>query len=296
MRDYYEILGISKGSPLDEVKKAYRNLARKHHPDVDKSPGAEQRFKEINEAYQVLCDPQKKEAYDRFGKEAFQKGGTGPSGAAGSWGPFSYSYTTGRSPFDAAGVDFSDPFDIFESVFGFRDFRNSQKGKDVSYLLDVDFLEAISGGERVVEVNRRPLHLKIPPGARSGTKIKFEGMGEPYTGRDGRSFPSGDLYITLRVGPHPHFYREGDDIYSEQVLSFSQLALGESADVETVYGSVKLKVPPGTGPGSEFRLRGKGVKTKRGQGDHYVRIAIKVPKNLTREQKNLLEELRRSGL
>jgi len=296
MRSYYEILGISKGSSVDEVKKAYRNLARKHHPDVDKSQGAEQRFKEINEAYQVLSDPQKKEAYDRFGKEAFQKGGAGPSGAAGSWGPFTYSYTTGGNPFDASGIDFSDPFDIFESVFGFRDFRNSQKGKDVSYIMDIDFSEAVSGGERIVEVNGRSLHLKIPLGARSGTKIKFEGMGEHYSARDGRSLPGGDLYITLRVGPHPRFFREGDDIYSEQILSFSQLALGESADVETVVGIVKLKVPPGTSPGSEFRLRGKGVKTKHGQGDHYVRIAIKVPKNLTREQKDLLEELSRLGL
>ncbi len=296
MRDYYEILGISKGSPIDEVKKAYRDLARKHHPDVDKSQGAEQRFKEINEAYQVLSDPQKKGAYDRFGKEAFQKGGAGPSGAAGSWGPFTYSYTTGRNPFDASGIDFSDPFDIFESVFGFRDFGNSRKGKDVSYILDIDFSEAVSGGERVIEVGGRSLHLKIPQGARSGTKIRFEGMGDRYTGRDGRSLPGGDLYITLRVRPHPHFYREGDDIYSEQVLSFSQLALGESADVKTVYGSVKLKVPPGTSPGSEFRLRGKGVKTKHGQGDHYVRVIIKVPKNLTREQRSFLEELHRLGL
>lgn len=301
MRDYYEILSVPKGSSSDEVKKAYRNLARKHHPDVDKSPGAEQRFKEINEAYQVLSDPKKKETYDRFGQSAFERGasgGTGPFGAAGGWGPFTYSYSTspGSSPFDSSGSDFSDPFDIFESVFGFRDFRKPQKGKDLSYVLDVDFTEALKGGERIVEVNGQSLHLRIPQGARSGTRIKFEGLGEKIVAKDGRALPSGDVYITLRVGLDPRFQRDGDDIYSEKLLAFSILVLGGEVEIETVNGPVRFKIPQGTTPGSEFRLKGKGVRSKYGQGDHYVRISLTVPKNLNKDQKEGLERLKMLGL
>jgi len=301
MRDYYEILGIPKGSSSEEVKKAYRNLARRHHPDVDKSSGAEQRFKEINEAYQVLSDPQKKETYDHFGKSAFERGGAaaaGPFGAAGSWGPFTYSYSTspGSSSFGSAGSEFSDPFDIFESVFGFRDFRKPQKGKDLNYVLDVDFTEAVKGGERVVEVNGQVLHIRIPQGARSGTRIKFEGLGEKASGKDGRALPSGDLYITLRVGSHPYFQRDGDDIYSEKFLAFSNLVLGGDVEIETVNGLVRLKIPQGTPPGSEFRIKGKGMKSRYGQGDHYVRISLTVPKNLSKEQKEGLDRLKMLGL
>ncbi len=293
MRDYYEILGVPKGSSGEEVKKAYRNLARKHHPDVDKSSGAESRFKEINEAYQVLSDPKKKETYDRFGQSAFERGG-----AAGSWGPFTYSYSTssGSSPFDSSGSEFSDPFDIFESVFGFRDFRKPQKGKDLSYVLDVDFTEAVKGGERVVEVSGQVLHIRIPQGARSGTRIKFEGLGEKAVTRDGRSLPSGDIYITLRVGLDPRFQRDGDDIYSEKLLTFSILALGGEVEIETINGLVRLKIPQSTPPGCEFRIKGKGVKSRYGQGDHYVRISLIVPKNLSKEQKEGLDRLKMLGL
>lgn len=301
MRDYYEILGVAKGSPIEDVKKAYRNLARQHHPDVDKSAGAEQRFKEINEAYQILSDPKKKEAYDRFGQSAFERGGaagSGPFGTSGGWGPFTYAYTTssGGSPFDSSGAEFSDPFDIFESVFGFRDFRKPQKGKDLNYVLDIGFTEAVKGGERVVEVSGQVLHIRIPQGARSGTRIKFEGLGEKAPAKDGRSLPAGDLYITLRIGPHPHFQRDGDDIYAEKLLTFSTLALGGDVEVETVNGPIRLKVPQGTAPGSEFRLKGKGIKSRYGQGDHYVRLLLSLPKNLNKEQKEVLDELRTLGL
>lgn len=297
MRDYYEVLGLPKGSSSEEIKKAYRNLARKHHPDVDKSSGSEQRFKEINEAYQVLSDIKKKEAYDRFGHAAFSQGASGnPFSGSGGWGPFTYSYSSGGGDLFDGSAGFSDPFDIFESVFGFRDFRQSQKGKDLNFVLEVDFMEAVTGGERVVEVNGQTLHLSLPQGARTGTRIKFEGLGEKYSGKDGRSLPSGDLYITLRVGPHPHFYRDGDDIYCEELLTFSQLSLGDNLEVETVNGPVKLRIPPSTAPGSEFRLKSKGVKTRHGQGDHFVRISLKMPKNLNREQKDVLERLKSSGL
>jgi len=308
-RDFYEILGLSKGASGEDIKKAYRNLARQHHPDVDKSPGAEGRFKEINEAYQILSDPQKKAAYDRYGHAAFQPGGGAgqgfnpfsagggsASGRGGQWGPFSYTYSSGGSGgFEGSGGDeFADPFDIFESVFGFRGFggREAPRGRDVSYVMDVDFMEAVSGGERTVNVDGKMLHVKIPQGARTGTRIKFAGEGEPGRSRDGKSLPNGDLFITLRVGAHPQFTREGDDIFSEAHISYPRLVLGDKIDVGTVAGEVKLSIPPGTQSGTVFRIKGKGVKSSRGTGDHYARVTISIPKKLSKREKELLEELR----
>ena len=301
-RDYYEILGLKKGASDEEVKKAYRNLARKHHPDVDKSSGAEARFKEINEAYQVLSDPKKKEMYNQFGHAAFASGagrGREPSsdpfgfgGQSGQWGPFTYSYSSGG---DSNEADFSNPFDIFESVFGFRGFRESKKGRDLNYVLDVDFMEAVTGGERMVEIEGKKYHVKVPEGTSSGTKIKFAGQGEVGQTREGRDLPRGDLYITLRVGAHPHFQREGNDSYSRQEIFYPQAVLGDKIDVETVYGVVKLSIPGGTQTSTVFRLKGKGIKSSRGTGDHYVQINLLVPKNVSRRERDLLEQLRNSG-
>lgn len=303
-RDYYEILGLTKGASSDEIKKAYRNLARTHHPDVDKSAGAEAKFKEINEAYQILSDSQKKAAYDRYGHAAFQPGGGAgqaggqgfnPFGGAqgGQWGPFSYTYSSG-GPGGFGGDEAADPFDIFESVFGFRGFggREPQRGRDVSYVMDVDFMEATNGGERTVNVDKKTLHVKIPQGARTGTKIKFSGEGNAARSRDGKTLPKGDLYITLRIGGHQRFQREDDDVYSKTEISFPQAVLGDKIDVETVYGPVKLSIPNGTQNGTVFRLKGKGVKSSRGVGDHYVRVDVVIPKHVSRRGKELLEELK----
>lgn len=304
-RDYYEILGLSKNASGEEIKKAYRNLARQHHPDVDKSAGAESRFKEINEAYQILSDPQKKAAYDRFGHAAFAPGGGAagqgfnPFGGAqsGQWGPFTYTYSSkGPGGFEGFGGDeFADPFDIFESVFGFRGFggeRQQTRGRDVSYVMDVEFMEAVSGGEKNVNVDGKTLHVRIPQGARTGTRIKFAGEGEPGRSRDGKTLQSGDLFINLRVGGHPDFTREGDDIFSEVLISYPQAVLGDKLEIETVAGKVKLSIPAGTQSGTVFRMRGKGVKSNRGTGDHYVRVVIAVPKKPGKREKDLLEELK----
>jgi DnaJ-class molecular chaperone len=305
-RDYYEILGLSSGASSDELKKAYRDLARKHHPDVDKSPGAEARFKEINEAYQILSDPQKKAAYDRYGHAAFQSGqagagqgfnpfgGFGGGAQSGQWGPFSYTYSS-SGPGGFSGDENVDPFDIFESVFGFRGFgggREPQHGRDISYVMDVGFMEAINGGEKTVSVDGKTLHVKIPQGARTGTKIKFAGEGGSVRGRDGKTSPKGDLYITLRAGGHPRFQREDDDVYSKTEIGFPQAVLGDKINVETVYGPVKLSIPNGTQSGTVFRIKGKGIRSSRGAGDHYVRVDLAIPKHISKRERELLEELK----
>ncbi len=299
--DYYEVLGVNRNASKEEIKRAYKRLAKKHHPDVDKTDGADERFKEINEAYQVLSDSKKKAAYDQFGSAAFEPGmGFGGAQAqTGQWGPFTYTYTTTGAPFDFDFGDFSDPFNIFEQVFGFRGFgRRPRRGRNLYYSVTIDFMDAIRGLTQEVVLNGKKLKVKIPAGIRDGAEIKFRGEGE--AGPQGTS--PGDLYLTVRIQPHPTFTRIGDDIYVLKEISFVQAALGDTIEVETPrvrsgqagldYEFIKLKIPPGTQSGTQFRLRGKGVPhlRGRGKGDQYVRVRVNVPKKLSRQQKKLLEE------
>ncbi len=296
-KDYYEILGVSKNAAKDDIKKAYKRLAKKHHPDVDKSAGANERFKEINEAYQVLSDEKKRAAYDQFGSAAFEPGaGFGGFGGAqtqrGRWGPFTYTYTTSGGMPDFDFGDFSDPFNIFEQVFGVRGFgRQPRRGRNLYYSITIDFMDAVRGLTQEVSLNGKKLKIKIPAGIRDGGEIKFRGEGE--AGPAG--LPAGDLYLTVRIRPHPVFTRVGDDIFIWQEISFVQAALGDTIEVETVDKPVKLKIPAGTQPGTQFRLRGKGIPhlRGRGRGDQYVRIFVRVPEKLSREQKRLLEEFQK---
>ncbi len=303
-KDYYEILGVSKGAPKDEVKKAYKRLAKKHHPDVDKSAGANERFKEINEAYQVLSDSKKRAAYDQFGSAAFDQtqgfGGFGGRPSAGSeqagrWGPFAYTYTTSGGAPDFDFGDFSDPFSIFEQVFGSRGFgRQPRRGRNLYYSLTIDFMDAVRGLTQEVSLNGKRLKVKIPSGIRDGAEIKFRGEGEEGP----RGLPPGDLFLTVRIRPHPTFARVGDDIYILKDISFGEAALGDTIEVETVEKPVKLKIPAGTQSGTQFRLRGKGVPhiRGRGRGDQYVRVRVNIPQKLSREQKRLLKEFQRETL
>jgi molecular chaperone DnaJ len=293
--DYYEVLGINKDATRDEIKKAYKRLAKKHHPDVDKSADANEKFKEINEAYQVLSDEKKRAAYDQFGTDAFDQGrgfgGFGGQARSGQWGPFTYTYTTsGQAPdFDFA--DFSDPFSIFEQVFGSRGFgRQPRRGRNLYYTIQVDFMDAVNGLAQEVRLNGKKLKIKIPAGIRDGGQLKFAGEGEPGP----QNMPPGDLYLTVRIQPHPTFTRIGDDIYILKEINFVQVALGDTIEVATVDKPVKLKIPAGTQSGTQFRLRGKGVLhlRGRGKGDQYVRVRVQVPQKLSREQKRLLEEFR----
>jgi len=293
--DYYDILGVSKGVSSDEIKKAYRKQALEWHPDKhkDNKEAAEKRFKEINEAYQILSDSQKRQAYDQFGHSAFSPGGGAPGGfggfpgsgaQAGRWGPFTYTYTSsgdgspsGESPF--AGFDFGDPFDIFEQFFGggspFRAARIPRYG------IAIDFMEAIEGVEKEVEIEGKKRKIKIPAGVDEGSRINF-----------------GDFILSINVRPHKLFERDGADIYVRLAIPFSLASLGGTIEVPTVDGEVKLKIRSGTQSGTMMRLRGKGAPHLRGRsrGDQYVRLSVAVPEKLNRDQKRLINELQNEGL
>ena len=299
-KDYYEILGVKKTSTLDEIKKAYRKLAREHHPDMVKESdkaAAEKRFKEINEAYQVLSDPQKREMYDQYGTVGSDYGPGGFSGQAkgGQWGPFNYTYSSsgGSNPFE--GADF-DPFDIFEDFFGFRGYgsRRPVKGKNLYYEMRLEFKDIIFGIDREINVESGKVKVKIPAGMRDGMEIKFSGKGMP--GPNGA--PNGDLYITIRVRNVPDFVMMGDDILLNREISMIDAALGIVIEVPVIntesksgLGKAKLKIPAGTQYGSRFMLKGKGMPKLhgRGQGNVVVQVLVKIPSRLSKKQKELLE-------
>ena len=285
-KDYYEVLGISKTATQDEIKKAYRKLALQYHPDRNKNnKESEGKFKEVNKAYEVLSDPQKRQTYDQFGASAFEQGGpTGQGPFGGGFGgfgqgqgPFTYTYTTGGSQggFDFGG--FSDPFEIFEQFFGGGSPFGRQR-REV-YSLRISFMEAVKGTQKKVNLGGKIQTIKIPAGVDEGSRIRF-----------------GEADVVLNVEPDKKFRRQGYDIVSEEDISFAQAALGTEIEVETVDGKVKLKIPSGTQPETLIRLRGKGVSHLRGsgRGDHYVRIKITVPKNLSSKQKELLKEFETS--
>ncbi len=293
--DYYDVLGVSKGASPDEIKKAYRKQALEWHPDKHKDgkEAAERRFKEINEAYQILSDPQKKAAYDQFGHSAFAPGGGfGPSAGSGQggpfgqqtgrYGPFTYTYTTTGGPSASSGFsgfDFGDPFEIFEQFFGGGNpFRRERIPR---YSIDIDFMDAVRGVEKEVSINRKRRKIKIPAGVDDGSRIRFD-----------------NFILSVNVRPHEFFERDGADIYVKQVIPFSLAALGGDARVPTLDGDLKIKIRPGTQSGTMIRLGGKGMPMVRGRGhgDEYVRIVVEVPEKLKRDQKRLIEELQEAGI
>ena len=294
--DYYQVLGLKKGASAEELKKAYRKLAVKYHPD--KNPGnkeAEEKFKEINEAYAVLSDPQKKAQYDQFGDSGFHQ-------------RFSQ-----EDIFRGFNVDdlFKDAGfgtdDIFSRIFGGGGFQQrgragfggrAHKGEDFSMELTISFREAFTGGEKRVafmrDGQREELAVKIPAGIESGAKLRLQGKGGSGSGGG----PSGDLYLTVKVGDDPLYNREGDDIVVAQEVRFTEAALGASLDVQTMDGVKRIKIPAGIQPGTKIRLKGLGFPHmgRAGRGDLYVRIGVKVPEQLTGPQREFLEELAKKGL
>lgn len=359
-KDYYNILGVDKGASQEEIKKAFRKKAHEYHPD--KANGDEAKFKEINEAYQVLGNEQKRKQYDQFGS-AFQNGQAGGGGFGGFEG-FS-GFSNGADGFNINMDDLGDIFGGMGDIFGFgggRSGRRQSRGADIQTILTIDFMEAVFGAEKEIKLKKAVvcdkckgngaepgskietcktcggaghvtkvqrtilgnmqvqttcsdcqgegktydkkcskcggsgiaqeivnLKVKIPAGINNGETIRLSGQGE--AGQKGAS--AGDLYIKIRVNSDKNFRREGYDIHTTKEVSFTQAALGDKIEVETVEGVVKLKIPEGTQSGTVFKLKGKGVEKLqgRGKGDHFIEIKIRTPKNLSRKQKDLLKEL-----
>ncbi len=283
--DYYDLLGVSKGASDSEIKAAYRKQALKWHPDRNKSAEAAGKFKEVTHAYEVLSDQKKRELYDQYGKEAFEKGGFGRPGHSsgspfGGGGPFTYTYSsTGGNPFEGSDFGgFSDPFEIFEQFFGFQSpfgGRGKTKRHEV-YELTLEFDEAVRGVEKETVIKGVHKKIKIPAGVDSGMRIRFS-----------------DFDIQVRVKPHSYFKREGQDVYLEKLISYSTAVLGGAVEVPTITGSVQLKVRPGTQSGSTVRLRGQGIvhPQSTAHGDQYVVFRIHVPERINGKTKKLLEEL-----
>jgi len=276
--DYYKILGVSRDASQEAIKTAYKKLALKWHPDRNKSPEAEAKFKEINKAYEVLIDKEKRQAYDQFGEAAFKQGGVGGYGSR--QGPFTYTYTSrGGAPFE--GVDFggfSDPFDIFEQFFGFQSPGTRARKQKPLYQIKLSFMEAIKGARKNLIIKGKQKKVKIPAGIDDGMRVRFS-----------------DFDILVRVESDPRYRREGQDIFYEKKISFPEAVLGGMTDIETLDGVVKVKIRPGTKSGSMLRLRGKGVPYLRGsqRGDFYIAFKIDVPSRVSFKAKELLEKLKR---
>ena len=330
VKDYYKILGINKNASKEEVKRAFRKMARKYHPDVnpgDKS--AEDKFKEINEAYMLLTDDKKREMYDKFGvvegdPSTYQQR-AGPGGfRRGPGGSYTYTYSggpgginledlfrnvsgsSGGSPFNDFDVfnDLGDIFNVFRGQRGGSKSRTKarmpQAGEDLRYDMEIDFHEAYFGGERTVKFvkpgtrQEKTIKVKIPKGIHPNQKLRIpnEGMQGMHGG------PSGDLYISVSIKPHQYFKRKGDDLYYETEIPFTHAVLGGKISVPCMEGNLTLKIPPGTQDLTTFRLKNQGFyglgSEKR--GNLLVKVKIKVPKNLNPKQKRLLEDLQALGV
>ncbi|MBI3385141.1 DnaJ domain-containing protein [Candidatus Gottesmanbacteria bacterium] len=294
--DYYEILGVAKTASAEEIKAGYRKQALQWHPDKhagDKKE-AEEKFKEINEAYQVLSDPQKRVAYDQYGHAAFEQGGMGqgPFGGFGGGqgqtyqqGPFSYTYYTsggGNQGFDFDLGGFSDPFEIFEQFFGTASpfGGRSRAPRRKTYSLTIDFIDAVKGAEKEVVLENKKTKIKIPAGVDSGSRVRF-----------------GDFDIIIEVARSKKFQRQEDDLYSNETISIAQAAMGAILAVETIDGFEQIKIHAGTQPDTLIRLRGKGVPGVRGngRGDLYVRLKVHIPEKMTSRQKELLKEFEKES-
>lgn len=296
-RDYYEVLGVKRNASKEDVKKAYRKLARRYHPDLN--PGnkeAEEKFKEAQEAYSVLSNDEKRRAYDTFGSAEPQPGAPGAGGGRTTWrwqegSPEGSQFNFG----DLSGFE-----DILGDIFGAREgARGRGRGRNVEYQIEIDFETAIKGGTRDLTITRdiggRPMtetiSVRIPAGVDNGSRIRVPGKG----GEARKGGSAGDLYLMMKVRPHPIFLREQNDIYIELPITIYEAALGARISVPTLDGTAVVTVPPGVQGGTKLRLRGKGVPhlRKEGQGDLYVTIKIAMPEEINENAKKKLEELAR---
>lgn len=297
-KDYYSILGVSKQATEDDIKKAFRKLAVKYHPD--KNPGnkeAEEKFKELNEAYEVLSDPDKRKKYDVYGANwnqfngaqqgQYQYQGGGPQGQ--------YHYEGDPADFFGQGADFSEIFGEFfgrtgSSGSNSRRSTRKRKGQDYQSSMTISLEEAFEGTSRIVNVNEQKIRITLKPGTYDGLTIKLAGKGAH--GMNGGT--AGDLYITIHVTPHAQFKREGDDLRQAIQIDLFTAVLGGDRTISTLSGQLKIKIPAGTQPGKLLRLRGKGMPVygKEGQyGDLLLELQVKIPEQLTQEQQELFRRL-----
>lgn len=303
--DYYKILGVSKDASADDVKKAYRKLAVKYHPD--KNPGnkeAEEKFKKMSEAYAVLSDQEKRKQYDNYGADGFSQHysqedifrgfdineilrGFSSTGAGGRRRSYSFQSGGGGDPFA----------DLFGGGGQYR--QMPQKGQDLEYNLSITIEESVLGAEKKLAINKEgqvdEINIKIPAGINAGKKLRLTGKGLP----GGHGGSSGDLYLNISILPHPIFARDGNDLYIEKEVKFSQAVLGTSIDVPTVDGSVKrIKIPPGTQNNTKIRMKGYGVPNLKGfdKGDQYVKVTVNIPKKLSADQAELIKKLAEEDL
>ncbi len=304
-RDFYAVLNVARSASADEIKKAYRKLAMKHHPD--KNPGdkkSEESFKQLGEAYEVLSDPKKREMYDQFG---FASGGAG-AGSGGGPGPGFGGFRGGFGGADNAGGDpFQDIFgDLFGDAFtggprgGFRQQRRD-RGADLRYTLNISFEESAMGAEKTISFIRQKngrdetarISVKVPAGVKQGQRLRLANEGDLPAG----SSRAGDLFVIVNVQEHPLFRREEDDVLLDLPISFLDAILGSQVEVPTLTGKASLKVPSGTHTGQSFRLKGKGFPKTGGfgSGDMLIRVLVDTPATLDKKQREILEDLAKAA-
>ncbi|MCA9291447.1 MAG: DnaJ domain-containing protein [Phycisphaerales bacterium] len=279
--DYYKVLGVERSATADEIRRAYRSLARRYHPDVNKSDDAATKFAEVTEAYEVLSDADKRKQYDQFGRTAgvgAQRAawsGGGPTVDVGDFASVFNDFFGGGSPFDAGPRGATSP--------------RAQRGRDEQRTLQITFMTAAVGGTETVRLaDGETVELRVPPGTADGDKLRLKGRG----GSGSAGGPRGDLIVTVAVGGHPHFRREGLDLLIDVPISIVEAAIGTTVTVPLLKGSVEMRIPPGSSSGRKLRVRGKGLAGRGGQvGDFYAVVQIEAPATLNARAKDLLGEL-----
>ena len=291
-RDYYEVLSVSRDATADQIQQAFRTLARKYHPDVNRDPAAEDRFKEVNEAYQVLSDPDTRKRYDRFGEDFRQvpedweeraaagAGGFGGAGRSGGRGRYGQGFGGA-----GGGINIED---LFGDMFGGGGGFGPIPGADQEAVLELTVEEAYRGGKRQISLDGRNYGVNIPAGVIDGQRIRLAGEG----GRGSGDGPAGDLYLRVRITPHPEFRLDGRDVTVDLPVSPWEAVLGTTVAVRTPGGEAKVKVPQGSSTGRRLRLRGEGMPNPRGAaGDLYAEIKVMVPAKPSARERELFEQL-----